>query len=628
MMKETSEKKPARKVFSIKERFSYWFDNKMAKGSLGFIRILIIISVILAMFMGGLIILFRFNEKGEVASVYWDSMANLINASMPYFGDGSPGYLVMMSIVAVAGLLFTSVLIGIITSAIEEKIDSLKKGNSSVVERNHIVVLGFSSGEYTLLNQLILAAGRKRTCIVIANDAERDVMEQEIFENIELPRNVRIVCRTVDITDPVSIEKCSVETCKAIIVSPTDDIKTLKAVLAVSVLLEEKKVPETSISAIISREDYRYPPSLAQAHHISTLPTDRIIAKMIAHSCTQTGLSGAFRELFSFNGSEFYLIHLKGIDGLSFRELMVRLDNGVPVGILRDGKAVLNPGADQVLRETDKVLVLSEERDSARLEKAPSRLHIKEIPDMPEPEGHTAVTIVGHNEMLPLILQELPENVLQVNLIREEIPEEEKEAFSKEQDVLREIASGRHMKLAFFQNDSFSETEVLELAKMAEHIVILNDHDKGTEEADLEVIFLLLVLRDFRKRYGLRYNITIEMQEEHTQRLVGYGDHTDYLVSSSMSSLILAQLAENPELYDVFQEILSNEGNELYLKNAGRLGLTGKYTIRELRLSVLRQGYIFLGILDEEKNSHFTLSLKEEVTLSEEDHLIVLGEDG
>ena len=47
MMKETSEKKPARKVFSIKERFSYWFDNKMAKGSLGFIRILIIISVIL-----------------------------------------------------------------------------------------------------------------------------------------------------------------------------------------------------------------------------------------------------------------------------------------------------------------------------------------------------------------------------------------------------------------------------------------------------------------------------------------------------------------------------------------------------------------------------------------------------
>jgi hypothetical protein len=118
------------------------------------------------------------------------------------------------------------------------------------------------------------------------------------------------------------------------------------------------------------------------------------------------------------------------------------------------------------------------------------------------------------------------------------------------------------------------------------------------------------------------------MQEEHTQRLVGYGDHTDYLVSSSMSSLILAQLAENPELYDVFQEILSNEGNELYLKNAGRLGLTGKYTIRELRLSVLRQGYIFLGILDEEKNSHYTLSLKEEVTLSEEDHLIVLGEDG
>ena len=39
--------KNMRRQFTLKERFRYWFDNLMAKGSLGFIRILIIASVLL-----------------------------------------------------------------------------------------------------------------------------------------------------------------------------------------------------------------------------------------------------------------------------------------------------------------------------------------------------------------------------------------------------------------------------------------------------------------------------------------------------------------------------------------------------------------------------------------------------
>jgi hypothetical protein len=117
------------------------------------------------------------------------------------------------------------------------------------------------------------------------------------------------------------------------------------------------------------------------------------------------------------------------------------------------------------------------------------------------------------------------------------------------------------------------------------------------------------------------------MQKEHNQRLVGRGDHTDFLVASSMSSLILAQLAESPELADVFQELLSNEGNELYLKNVRQMHLEGKHTIRELRLIMLKRGYILLGDLDSEKYCTFTRKLNDEVVLSAEDCLIVIGEN-
>ncbi len=94
-----------------------------------------------------------------------------------------------------------------------------------------------------------------------------------------------------------------------------------------------------------------------------------------------------------------------------------------------------------------------------------------------------------------------------------------------------------------------------------------------------------------------------------------------------MSSLCLAQLAESPELVDVFREILSNEGNELYLKRAAQLGLTGTQTVRRLRERALAYRYSLLGYLRDGGESVFNPPLDAEVTLGDADMLIILGED-
>ncbi len=613
------EKKTENQQFTLKNRFRYWFDNRMAKGSLGFIRILIIVTILLAIVIAGIIVLFGFSEKGDGAAVFWNSIATVINAWMPSFEDGSPGYLILMSIVAIAGVLFTSVLIGIITSAIETKIENLKRGNSLVLEKDHIVILGFYPGEYTLLNQLILAAAEKPTCVVIAEDMDREEMEHSIAENVIAPKSFKIICRTADITDPISLEKCSVETCKTVIVSPTDDMRTIKAVLAVSVLLEEKGVPEISVNALISKETHRFPPSIADANNISTFETNVILAKMIAHSCTQTGLSETFREVFNFEGSEFYLVDIAGINGLTFEEIMLRIDAATPAGVLREGKMHINPSKDFVFRDSDKVLVFSAESDSAKMVSDFSGGTVKAMPRLTNHEDLTDTAIIGYNETLPVLLQELPENVSHVYLVDQNTDETERLS-------LKQIASKRNLELVYYSGDTHSESVLYDLAQMAEHIVILSDHEKDAEEADMRAIFLLMHLRDIRKRFNLNFNITVEMQKEHNQRLVGSGDHTDFLVASSMSSLILAQLAESPELIDVFRELLSNEGNELYLKDVSVMDMEGKYTMRDLRQIMLEYGYIFLGYLDADKNSWFNLPLDEEVLLTEKDSLIVLGE--
>ncbi len=171
------------------------------------------------------------------------------------------------------------------------------------------------------------------------------------------------------------------------------------------------------------------------------------------------------------------------------------------------------------------------------------------------------------------------------------------------------------------------ELETLQHVQEMERIIILNDHEKDPEEADMDVLFLLLNLRDIRTRYHLGFNITVEMQKERNHKLAGKSDQTDFLVSSSMSSLILAQLAESPELISVFREILSNKGNELYLKNAYDIHMIGTWSIRDIRRVIMQNKYIFLGYLDSNFKSHFNPNLDDEIRLEKDYWIIVLGKD-
>ena len=377
---------------------------------------------------------------------------------------------------------------------------------------------------------------------------------------------------------------------------------------------------DVKINAILSKDELRFPPSIAQAHHITALHTYAILAKIIAHSCTQNGLSEAIKEVFNFEGSELYLIGLPEAKGLTFAELALRLDNAVAIGISRDGDVTLNPPGDWPLLETDRVLVFSEERDSATLSNdggEPPRLI--GLTGKPAARNADVTAIIGGGKTLPIVIQELPEDVFHVALMDSGI----KEDLRKRIDG---IAADRGLDIQYRDSDPRNVDDLEAIARTAAHIVILNDHKKDEEKADMDAVFTLLNLRDIRTRYGLRFNITAELNMEQNQQLVVSNDHTDFVVTSSMSSLFLAQLAYNHELLDVFNELLSNEGNEFYLKEASDLNCVGAYAIRDLRYGLLGIGYILLGYITAD-TYHFNPPLNMTVDLKKGDHLILLGEN-
>ncbi|MCR4950433.1 MAG: hypothetical protein K6A40_03805 [Solobacterium sp.] len=599
---------------TFRDKFQYWFDNRMSDGSVSLIRLLILFTAAAVLLLTGLIIGLGLSGEKDVFGVFWDSLSTIINAWMPSSEDGSLGYVLLMSIAAIAGLLVTSVLIGIVTSAMEEKITGLRKGNSPVLEKDHIIVLGFYPGEYTLIRQLILAADDEPCVIVIGAEMERDEMEQHIEDNIDVPANVRIICRTVDMFDPASIERLSTDTCRTIIISPTDDNTTIKALLAVSPLFKDRKI---RVNAITSRDENRFPPNMAKKLNVMTLQTNDTMAKIIAHSCTQTGLSEVFREIFNFEGSELYLIRLADQEGLTFMELMSRVDHAVPAGIYRDHEMIMNPDTEMRVKENDRILVFSEKQDSAVLcPEAGIIVDPDTSREIIRPERDTKTLIFGHNRTLRTVLRELPENVQKVTLVNYDGSDNAK---------LAKICADKEIDFVLAEGNVREELGLLELCRNAEHIILLSSHDKDEEEADMETIFLLLNLRELREKYHLRFNITAEMRREKNQSLIATDDHTDFIVASNMSSLFLAQLAESPRLLTAFRELLSNEGNELFMKTAGNLGCTGEKTVCEIRQILYYRGYIFLGYMNADNSYTFNPPLTETLNIRKSDRLIVLG---
>jgi hypothetical protein len=110
----------------------------------------------------------------------------------------------------------------------------------------------------------------------------------------------------------------------------------------------------------------------------------------------------------------------------------------------------------------------------------------------------------------------------------------------------------------------------------------------------------------------------------------------DFIVSEHLVSLMMSQLSENAELFDVFADLFDPEGAEIYLKPVSDYVVTGKptnfYTVVE---AARRRGETALGyrITSEASDSgksygvHTNPKKSEKVTFSPEDKVIVIAEN-
>jgi hypothetical protein len=170
-----------------------------------------------------------------------------------------------------------------------------------------------------------------------------------------------------------------------------------------------------------------------------------------------------------------------------------------------------------------------------------------------------------------------------------------------------------------------------------DHVVVMSYSDFLDEQrADARTLVTLLHLRDIEAIGGEKFTIVSEMLDVRNRALAQVTRADDFIVSGKLVSLMMSQLAENPDLKPLFDSLFDEAGSEIYLKPAGDYVKLGEsvdfYTVVE---SARRRGQIAFGYRlaaaadDAAKNYGVAMNPDKAlaVTFGEADKVIVLAED-
>lgn len=103
--------------------------------------LVLLVATLLLIFLGGLALFGVTTE--DLAHCLWLSWTYVADSGNHATSQGIGPRLVAVSI-SFGGMLIFAMMLGLVSDAISEKFDSLRKGKSEVVEQNHTLILGWS----------------------------------------------------------------------------------------------------------------------------------------------------------------------------------------------------------------------------------------------------------------------------------------------------------------------------------------------------------------------------------------------------------------------------------------------------------------------------------------------------
>jgi voltage-gated potassium channel Kch len=578
----------------------------MAKGAPALIGWLMVVTTAMLSIAAAVVVIAGIAPEEEdgalptFGQMLWRSLMRTLDAGNLDGDSGSGAYLGAMFAMTMGGIFVVSILIGLITSGIESKLDELRKGRSVVCEEDHTVVLGWSEQIFSILSEISLAnESRKHAAIAILADKDKVEMEDEIAAKVPDLRGTRVVCRTGSPLDPDDLGIVRPAEARSIIVlAPEEgdpDAHVIKTILALT-NGERRKQGKYHIVAEIRDERNMEAAKLVGCDEAELLATEDLLARITVQTSRQAGLSTVYTELLDFGGDEIYMTEQPGLVGKTFGEAMFAFETSSVIGLRRKVSGVqLLPPMDSRIEAGDQVIVIAEDDDAIHLaEVARSKIDEQAIRSGPlAPPKPERTLVLGWNRRGATILRELDAYVAEGSHVKVVATTD------AAAEPIQALEGALAHQTVTFEHADTTDRRVLDrlTAEPYDHVITLSYADElEAQEADARTLITLLHLRDIESKRGDSFSIVSEMLDVRNRKLAEVTHADDFIVSDKLVSLMLAQVSENKDLAAVFANLFDPEGAEIYFKPvSGYVELGKPLTFATVLESARRRGEIAIG---------------------------------
>ncbi|MBN1501585.1 MAG: hypothetical protein JW982_15615 [Spirochaetes bacterium] len=639
---------------NVQKRMAYLSDSFMSRGSSSiFISLLIL-------FLAGFFLLAGFRVVTEMANpeingsfdkAVWTTWLELTDPGNMNQDNGSVWFIRIFTVLSgLFGIVFFSAVIAFITTQLDKKFTDLKKGRSHVLEKGHILILGWNQNIIEILKELIIAnESERKGYVVILSDLPKEEMDDFLNEQISDRKNTRIITRTGEISSIHALERVAVSFAKSIIILPgcssnsadeerlESDARTLKTVLAVHTSCDNPEDMPDIVVEVFEESNKSVILELAR-DKITIVKPEEMIAKITVQTSRTTGLASVYSGLFGFEGCEFYFTRQKW-NGISFGDAVFHFSDGVLIGIRNsNGEIILNPEPETLLKDSQDLIILAEDDSTinyhSRALYSPADIpysfsHKKAFPEK--------ILIIGWNTKGLTLINEFMDYIKNKSEILIAV-EKTTEIPAKQIKAIQKNNSGIKFTIKIINPYNLNDLKSIK-PELFNSIIILNTVHDNQEIADAKNINILLLIRSLIRENikSEKVQIISEVMNADNLKLINQTGVNDSIISTKMISKIMAQIAEEPDVLTIYNELFTEAGSEIYLKPLSyyteNSGIT--CTFADIIKLAQKRKEICIGIRDislkQSVDDNFGIILnpgKDTVLdLKSDDCLIVLAED-